>query len=290
MPDTPIDTAATGIEPTFDRQAVLESTMRALARLEKMYEAACRKLRTAKTAEELVQQILAPKRALLQRMFSIGIMPEDMADLFAQDMADKGMTLSSAKLLKALRKFGEQSAGNSGIQTTGKKRGRKSNAEKAAIEAAAQTITAAKFNRNSGDSEPGIAGNSVPIAPKNSPKSAAKRPLSSAPVATPQAASPPQFKKESDERKERMRRELPDWVARYQDDKKYAAAVQRREGESDIDYCWRMWHTRAPWDAEVNLPIWPNQTETEHIAGAWDEKSPEERAAYRASLPPSARR
>ena len=45
MTDTPIDTAAAGTEPALDREALLASTMRALTRLEKMYEA---KLRTAK--------------------------------------------------------------------------------------------------------------------------------------------------------------------------------------------------------------------------------------------------
>jgi len=280
MTDTLMDTPAAPV--SLDRETVLESAMGTLARLQKMYDAARRKLRTAKTAEELVQQILEPKRTLLQRMFSIGIMPEDMADLFAQDLAGKGVALSTTKLLKALRKFSESPAGNSGARTAGKKRGRKSNAERAAAEASAQTesaqtVVAAKFP-----------GNSVPVASKNSARISAKSTAKPLPASSPAAAPAPQFKEETDKRKEQMRRELPDWVARYQHDKKYAAFVQRREGESQIDYCWRMWHTSAPWDAEVNLPIWPGQTETEHIAAAWDEKSPEERAAWRASLPTTA--
>ena len=276
MTDTLIDTIPASATPIgLDRETVLESAMGTLARLQKMYDDARRKLRTAKTAEELVQQILMPKCALLQRMFSIGIMPEDMADLFAQDMADKGIALSTGKLLKALRKFGKPSVGNSG-----KKRGRKSNAERAAAEAAAQieTTETAKFP-----------GNSIPSTPKNSAKSAAKSAPTSVPAAVHLDASRPQFKEESDKRKERMRRELPNWVARYQGDKKYASAVQQREAESQTDYYWRMWHTPAPWAAELNFPIWPGQTETEHIAAAWNEKSPEERAAYRASLPSTAR-
>jgi len=156
MTDTPIDTAA-GTEPTLDREALLEGTMRALARLEKMYDAARRKLRTAKTAEELVQQILEPKRTQLQRMFAIGLMPEDIADLFVQELAAKNVALSSTKLLKALRKFSESPAENSSVQAAGKKRDRKSNAEKAAAQA--EVVTDEKFPENS-----------TPPAPKNSKK------------------------------------------------------------------------------------------------------------------------
>jgi len=320
MTDTLIDAAAAGIEPALDREVLLERTMSALARLEKMYETARRKLRTARTADEFVQKVLEPKRALLLKMFSIGITPEDIADLFTQEFAEGGITMATKKLLAALRKFSKRQTGNSDVQTTGKKRGRKSNAEKAAaaqiaVQAAdaapndqepagaqaqaAQSVAPgnspaqeAKFSRNSDEIQPKLPGNSGASAPKIPTKISAKspaKPLSaSAPAAAPAAASTPPFKEETEQHKERMRRELPDWVARYQDDKKYAAAVQRREGESDIDYCWRMWHTRAPWAAEVNLPIWPSQTETDHIASAWDEKSPEERAAYRASLPTTA--
>ena len=107
MIDTLVDTT-TGAEPTFDREALLKGTLNALARLEKLYEAVRRKLQTAKTAEEFIQKILEPKRALLQRMFSIGITIEDIADLFAQELAETGIELSTAKLLKVLPRLATQ--------------------------------------------------------------------------------------------------------------------------------------------------------------------------------------
>jgi hypothetical protein len=85
-----------------------------------------------------------------------------------------------------------------------------------------------------------------------------------------------------------MRRKAPVWAIHYSGDRKYGPVVARREGESDTDYFWRMWHTAPPWSDDQ--PRFADQlTETQWIDRCWTLKSPEERAAHEASLPTTAR-
>ena len=94
--------------------------------------------------------------------------------------------------------------------------------------------------------------------------------------------------KDSSEREQRMRRKAPVWAGHYGGHPQYGTVVARREGESESDYGWRMWHTPPPWSHEQ--PRFADQlTETQWIEKCWLLKSPEERAAHEASLPATAR-
>jgi hypothetical protein len=275
------------VEPaTFDPEDLHQKSLLMLAELEGLRDAAKRarrKLERARNADEYLACFLQAKGALIAECLALEVPLNTIAEVILRRATDT--PINRKKLLAAVKRCALPTLVGGGTPrkrigrppknqdaTTNQQAGQ--DAATAVAVSATQTVIATAKN---------TATATTVVAtppPAQVQKTVAK---SEKPVA-PASTGP----KDKPEREQRMRSKAPVWAMDYSDHRKYAPVVARREGESDADYFWRMWHAAPPWSSEV--PRFADQiTETQWIEKCWLYKSPEERAAHQASLPTTAR-
>jgi hypothetical protein len=96
--------------PPFDRQQVLDRSLRAFARLEHMANTQRKTLEHAKTVEDYLKCLLKSKHALIKNMLDQWFTPESIADAILDEL--NGIKVSRRKLLGAIKRCAPTAQGD----------------------------------------------------------------------------------------------------------------------------------------------------------------------------------